>query len=115
MFRRFVFVAFAISAVLQTGCCGRVRAFFYRVTHCADCCPSYGGVGYRGPVVGPMVGGPIGAAPCCSSPAMAAPVYAAPVSYGAPPMAAPVFSGMPQAMPGANVYPTPSAPMPEKK
>jgi hypothetical protein len=109
MLRRSLVLAFAATALLQTGCHGRVCAFFYRLTHCSDCCPSYGyGGGYGGAVYGGSV-----AQPCCASPT--APVYnAAPVSYGvAPNHAAPVFSGVPQAMPGPSVIPSTS--MPEKK
>jgi hypothetical protein len=96
MFRRFAFAAFAAVAVMQTGCHGRVASFFYRLTHCDGCCPSYG-----------------------YAPAYAAPSYP---SYGAPgcatcyngatPAATPVYSGQPvfgtitpQPMAQPGVYP----------
>jgi hypothetical protein len=94
MVRRFAFLLFAVAATLQTGCCGRVHAFFYRLTHCDCCTPYYGGCGCAAPMYnGPTYGG----APCCASPAV-----------GTPTMASPVFTA-PQPMPGGtpNVYPSP--------
>jgi hypothetical protein len=95
--RRLCILCFAAVALLQTGCHGRICAFFYRLTHCGDCCPSYGYGGY--PV----------AQPCCSPsvPYAPAPVtYSAPLNYSAPP----VFQGSPQPLPAPSVTPTTSDP-----
>jgi hypothetical protein len=119
---------FAAASVSQTGCCGRVRSFFYRLTHCPPgCCyPAYpyadgplvptGPVSYGGPVVGDGVPGPVfgaggpGCASCYSSPvepAAGIPVVPGPVVGG------PVFTGPsvpsapPAQMPPPGVYSTP--------
>lgn len=111
MFRRCAFACFAALAIVQTGCHGRIHAFFYRLTHCCDCAPHYGPACCPPSYHGPMYAGP----GCCPAPGptmIAAPYGAMPVSQS---MGQPVFQGMPQPMPGPNVYPTPAPPPAEKK
>ena len=40
--RRCALLFIAMLAVSETGCCGQVRSFFYRVFHCDSCYPYYG-------------------------------------------------------------------------
>ena len=114
--RRFAILFLALVAVTQTGCCGRWRAFFYRVFHC-DCCngPYYGyggcGVGCGGPAVyaAPAYSSP--ACATCATPGYVAPTV--PVAYAAP--AAPQVFGPSTPLPPPTVQPGVPTPMGEKK
>ena len=112
MHRRIAFLLFAVAATMQTGCCGRVHAFFYRLTHCDCCTPYYGGCGCGcGAYAAPMYNGPVyggGGAPCCSSPAVGMPMM------GAGTIQPPVFSA-PQQMPNGSPSVYPSNPMGDQK
>jgi hypothetical protein len=72
MTRRVLLAALASALTLPSvGCCGRVRSFFYRLTHCPGCHPAYGVA--DGPVV-PTYAGPVGGGPVFDGGVPAGPV-----------------------------------------
>lgn len=136
--RLMLYTLFVAAAVSSTGCCGRVRAFFYRLTHCPPgCCypaypyadgplmPTAPAHGYGGPmfdagVPGPVVAGGPGCASCYSSPVEPAGVpvvpYAPPMAgipaappAGSTPLGPPMVYGIPQ-----SAEPPVARPMPMK-
>lgn len=101
MLRRFAVAAFAIVALAQTGCHGRISAFFYRITHCGCCTPYYGYGGAPAASYGYPVSG-YGAPGCCTSYGAGAPTGT--VAY---PASAPTVFTTPQPMTGTPVPPSP--------
>ncbi|CAN5393986.1 hypothetical protein BH11PLA2_BH11PLA2_50480 [soil metagenome] len=119
--RRVAILFIALLAVSETGCCGQVRSFFYRVFHCPSCTPYYGYGGAAPSYSGPVYGGAPGCS-TCATPSYS-PVPAMPASYSMPansyPTAGQPVFGQSTPLPAPSVHTNPGTgiptPMAEKK